>query len=131
MQVMPATAAEVAGWLDLPYAQGRLTSDWRYNATLGAAYLAHLAEEFGASLALRAAGYNAGPGRPRAWVQSIGDPRQAAVDVVDWVEMVPFTETRTYIMRVLEGVVIYGLRAGVGDSPTGLIRATDLLRGGG
>ena len=53
-------------------------------------------------MALVASGYNAGPGRPRRWISEFGDPRRAEVDVVDWVETIPFTETRTYVMRVAE-----------------------------
>ena len=74
---------------------------------MGAAYLKRLVEEFGPSIALIASGYNAGPGRPRNWIEQFGDPRRADVDVVDWVEMIPFAETRTYVMRVAESVVIY------------------------
>lgn len=125
MQLMPGTGKLMAQKLSLPFDQARLTNDPAYNANLGAGYLAHLAEEFGSSLALRAAGYNAGPGRPRAWIQTLGDPRQPSVDVIDWVEMVPFTETRTYIMRVAEGAVIYGGRAG----QSGPVNVTGLLRG--
>ncbi|MFN7597182.1 MAG: transglycosylase SLT domain-containing protein, partial [Cereibacter sp.] len=88
----------------------RLTSDPAYNAALGSEYLKVLLDEFGPSIALIAAGYNAGPGRPRAWVEQFGDPRRADVDVVDWVEMIPFSETRTYVMRVAESVVIYRAR---------------------
>lgn len=127
MQLMPGTAKLMAQKLGLPHRPGSLTSDPAYNATLGSAYLAHLAEEFGPSIALRAAGYNAGPGRPRAWVTEFGDPRQASVDVVDWVEMVPFTETRTYIMRVVEGVAIYRAR----QAPDKSVSVTALLRGTG
>jgi soluble lytic murein transglycosylase len=117
MQVMPATAKLVAGELALPYDRARLTADPAYNVTLGSAYLAGLVEEFGPSVALAAAGYNAGPGRPRRWIAEFGDPRTAGVDVVDWVETIPFTETRTYVMRVAEAVVIYRarLRGSVGS----------------
>jgi soluble lytic murein transglycosylase len=107
MQVMPATAQEVAGWLDLPYALGRLTSDWRYNATLGAAYLAHLQDQFGPSPVMIAAGYNAGPSRPRAWISERGDPRLGQMDVIDWIEHIPFRETRNYVQRVTESLMIY------------------------
>lgn len=127
MQLMPGTAKMMAGKLGLPHRPAALTTDPAYNARLGAAYLAHLAEEFGPSLALRAAGYNAGPGRPRAWVADLGDPRKPAVDVVDWVEMVPFTETRTYIMRVAEGVAIYAARQAPGQP----VAISALLRGTG
>ncbi|HMO06386.1 MAG TPA: lytic transglycosylase domain-containing protein [Paracoccaceae bacterium] len=110
MQVMPGTAELVAKELSLPYARGRLTSDPGYNVTLGAAYLKKLLDEFGPSVALIAAGYNAGPGRPRRWIGTLGDPRLPSVDPVDWVESVPISETRTYIMRVVEGLVIYRAR---------------------
>jgi soluble lytic murein transglycosylase len=110
MQVMPETARMMADVLGLPFDAGRLTSDPAYNARLGAAYLERLIDEFGPSIALVAAGYNAGPGRPRAWLREFGDPRDTDTDVVDWVEAVPFTETRTYIMRVAEARVVYGAR---------------------
>ena len=125
MQLMPGTARMMAAKLGLPHRPAALTTDPAYNARLGAAYLAHLAEEFGDSVALRAAGYNAGPGRPRAWVSELGDPRKPGVDVVDWVEMVPFTETRTYIMRVAEGVAIYRARQAPGQP----VAISALLRG--
>ena len=68
---------------------------------------AQMVDEFGPSVALIASGYNAGPRRPREWIAAYGDPRLASVDVVDWVENIPFAETRTYVMRVAESVVIY------------------------
>ena len=107
MQVLPTTAKHMADALGLPFDQGRLTSDPAYNVTLGAEYLRKMMDEFGPSVALIAAGYNAGPGRPRNWIAAFGDPRLPSVDVVDWIESIPFAETRTYVMRVAEGVVIY------------------------
>ena len=107
MQVMPETARMMASKLGKGFDRARLTSDPAYNAALGSEYLKQLLEEFGPSIALIASGYNAGPGRPRAWVEQFGDPRRDDVDVVDWVEMIPFSETRTYVMRVAESVVIY------------------------
>jgi soluble lytic murein transglycosylase len=126
MQVMPETARMMANRTGRPYDRARLTSDPAYNAVLGTAYLKQLIEEFGPSIALVAAGYNAGPGRPRAWVDAFGDPRREAVDVVDWIETIPFTETRTYIMRVAESVVIYRARL---KGETGPVRITAELRG--
>ncbi len=110
MQLMPDTAKQMAEDEDLDYAKGRLTADPAYNVTLGSAYLAGLIEEFGPAVALVASGYNAGPGRPRRWIAEFGDPRLASVDVVDWVETIPFSETRTYVMRVAEALVIYRAR---------------------
>ncbi|MDB5660804.1 MAG: lytic transglycosylase [Cypionkella sp.] len=107
MQVMPATAEHVAKGLGETSSAGRLISDPPFNVRMGSIYLSHMIEEFGPSVALVASGYNAGPGRPRKWITQFGDPRKDSVDVVDWVEMIPFSETRTYVMRVAEGVVIY------------------------
>lgn len=126
MQVMPATAEEVAGNLGLPYSKPRLTSDWEYNATLGAAYLAYLTEEFGPTPVMIAAGYNAGPSRPKRWIDEFGDPRLREMDIVDWIEHIPFRETRDYVMRVTESIPIYEARL---TGTTGAIRFTDLLLG--
>ncbi len=125
MQLMPGTAREVAGQLGLPYVAARLT-EWEYNATLGTRYLATLQEMFGTSPVLVAAGYNAGPGRPRQWIAARGDPRHASVDVVDWIEHIPFTETRTYVMRVSESIPVYRARL---TGETGPIAFTALLKG--
>lgn len=110
MQVLPSTAKLMADRLGEPFEAGKLFSDPAFNVRMGAAYLAQMVEEFGPSIALVASGYNAGPGRPRRWITEFGDPRQPGTDIVDWVETIPFTETRTYVMRVVEGVVIYRAR---------------------
>lgn len=126
MQVLPGTAKLMAGKLGKPFDAPRLTSDPAYNVAMGAAYLAEMVEEFGPSIALIASGYNAGPGRPRRWIGEFGDPRRADVDVVDWVETIPFAETRTYVMRVAEGVVIYRAKL---KGAVGPVRITDELKG--
>ena len=126
MQVLPGTAKLMAEKLGKPFEAGKLISDPAYNVTMGAAYLAEMAEEFGPSIALIAAGYNAGPGRPRRWMGEFGDPRRPDVDVVDWVETIPFAETRTYVMRVAEGVVIYRAKL---KGAVGPVRITDELKG--
>ena len=110
MQLMPATAEEVAGKLGEPYSRARLTSDWEYNARLGARYLRELQDEFGPSPVQIAAGYNAGPSRPKTWMDERGDPRLGVVDVVDWIEHIPFRETRNYVMHVAESLPIYEAR---------------------
>ncbi|MGV8988208.1 MAG: transglycosylase SLT domain-containing protein [Cypionkella sp.] len=107
MQLLPTTAAKVAKDQGLSYSASRLASDPTYNATLGAAYLKEMVDRFGPAVSLIAAGYNAGPGRPQQWMAAFGDPRLASVDPIDWVETIPFNETRSYVMRVTEGVVIY------------------------
>ena len=125
MQVLPSTAKLVAPRVGLVYDAGRL-NDPAYNVRIGTGYLAELVEQFGPSIALVASGYNAGPGRPKRWKDMFGDPRDASVDVIDWVEMIPFTETRTYVMRVTESLVIYRaiLRGSVGP-----VNVTGELRG--
>lgn len=120
MQVMPGTAKMMATRTGLPYEVDRLTTDPAYNAALGSTYLAQLIEEFGPAITLVAAGYNAGPGRPRRWITELGDPRSADVDPVDWIEHLPFTETRNYVMRVAESVVIYRARLAGVSGPVGM-----------
>lgn len=126
MQLMPATAEEVAGELGLPFSRAMLTADWAYNATLGARYLANLERSFGPSPVLVAAGYNAGPSRPRTWIGLRGDPRKGEMDVIDWIEHIPFAETRNYVMRVTESMPVYRARL-TGES--GPIEFTALLVG--
>ena len=125
MQVLPETAERMAKGLGLEYSLSKLYEP-SFNTQVGSAYLAKMVEEFGPSIALVASGYNAGPGRPRRWITELGDPRLPEVDVVDWVEMIPIGETRTYVMRVVEGVVIYRakLRGSVGP-----VRVTAELKG--
>lgn len=127
MQVMPGTAKDVAGELGIPYDRDGLTGDPAYNVTLGATYLAGLIEIFGPAPVLVSIGYNAGPSRSVAWVEERGDPRDPAVDVVDWVEMIPFRETRNYVMRVTESLMIY--RARLKGLPQS-VRMIDFLRKG-
>ncbi|MEL7344194.1 MAG: lytic transglycosylase domain-containing protein [Pseudomonadota bacterium] len=110
MQLMPATAREVAGELGLPYSRARLTSDPVYNAALGTEYLDMLIDMMSGNLAMVAAGYNAGPGRPRQWAARFGDPRSGGMDPVDWIEHIPFSETRNYAMRVMESLPVYRAR---------------------
>ena len=114
MQVMPQTARAVAGDMGVlaGHSTDRLLSDWRYNAALGARYLAGLAGTFNGNVVMMAAGYNAGPGRPIRWMQTFGDPRGNDVDIVDWIEFIPFDETRNYVMRVTESLPVYRARLG-------------------
>ncbi len=107
MQLMPATAQIMSRKVGLRYAAAKLTTDPVFNATLGSAYLAELIDEFGKNYVLVSAGYNAGPGRPRRWIELYGDPRDPGTDPVDWIEHIPFRETRNYAMRVTESLPIY------------------------
>ncbi|WP_436640937.1 transglycosylase SLT domain-containing protein [Microbaculum sp. FT89] len=123
MQMMPATAKATARSVGQPYDLKRLTADPRYNATLGAAHLGELADYYDNAYALVFAAYNAGPGRVSEWVERFGDPRKGEIDPVDWVELIPFNETRNYVQRVMEGLQVY--RASLGGSQKLLI-ADDL-----
>lgn len=127
MQLMPGTAKEMARKLDEPYDRDRLTSDPAYNARLGAAYLKGLRDRFGTSTALTASGYNAGPGRPIQWLKAFGDLRKDA-DPVDWVELIPFDETRNYVMRVTEAMPVY--RARIMGEPAPIVPTWELTGGG-
>lgn len=118
MQVMPATAKTVAGELGIlaNHKTSLLTSDWQYNARLGANYLAGLAGTFRGNVVMVAAGYNAGPHRPEAWMERYGDPRGLDIEeMIDWIEHIPFNETRNYVMRVTESLPVY--RARLGEEP--------------
>lgn len=128
MQLMPKTARAVAETLEVDFEAGLLMTDWRYNARLGAAYLVRLQEEFGNSPVLVSVGYNAGPSRARNWIKAFGDPRSEKVDVVDWIEHIPFRETRNYVMRVAESLPVYRARLTERTPPLDLIKE---LRNGG
>lgn len=110
MQLMPATAQAVARYLNIPYSRDRLTSEPAYNARLGTAYLDELMEIFDGNIIMASAGYNAGPGRPLRWMKTRGDPRMGQIDIVDWIEHIPFNETRNYVMRVAESLPVYRAR---------------------
>ncbi len=109
MQLMPATAREQAGKLGLPFDVDRLIGDQQYNATLGSAYLQRLVDRWGGNAMLAVASYNAGAGNVNKWIRANGDPRAPDVDVIDWIERIPFSETRIYVWRVLENSVMYDL----------------------
>nr|WP_318527416.1 lytic transglycosylase domain-containing protein [Roseobacter sp. WL0113] len=117
MQIMPATGRDVAAAMGRgsTHSTERLISDPVYNAELGAAYLAGLAARFRGNVVMMSAGYNAGPGRPDRWMVTYGDPRAGEVDMIDWIEHIPFRETRNYVMRVTESLPIY--RARLGQEP--------------
>src|SRR4029077_4604747 len=92
------------------YDWDRMVSDPVYNTQMGAAELSALLSEYKGSHIMTFAGYNAGRGRVRDWVKAYGDPRDPNVDPVDWVERIPFSETRNYVQRVMENVLVYSVR---------------------
>jgi soluble lytic murein transglycosylase len=126
LQLMPGTAKIVAKASGLPYSLDRLTSDAGYNATLGAAHLAELVDGFNGSYIMSFAAYNAGRSRVMKWVAQYGDPRDPNVDAVDWIERIPFSETRNYVMRCMENLQVYRARLG----EPALVISRDLNRGG-
>ncbi|WP_299966142.1 lytic transglycosylase domain-containing protein [uncultured Roseobacter sp.] len=119
MQVMPATGREVATRMGRAsgHSTQRLMSDPAYNAELGATYLSGLAARFRGNVVMMSAGYNAGPGRPDRWMLAYGDPRRPEIDMIDWIEHIPFRETRNYVMRVTESLPIYRARLGLDPLP--------------
>jgi soluble lytic murein transglycosylase len=113
MQLMPATAREMAREAGIATDEMRLVSDWPHNARLGAAYLAQLRGRYEGNPLLMAAAYNAGPGRVAGWLETHGDPRGMSPEqVLDWIEHLPFRETRNYVMRVAESLPVYRARLG-------------------
>jgi len=126
LQLMPATAKRMASDLQIPFSQQRLLTDPQYNLTLGRAYLEDMLGRFGGSYVLAVAAYNAGPARVSEWEHEMGDPRAKDVDVIDWVEGIPFRETRSYVQRVLENLQVYRLR--MGDRNLAFSLALDLKR---
>ena len=107
MQLMPATAAQEARRLGVGFSQSRLTDDPGYNILLGSHHLLGLMERWGGNAVLVAASYNAGSGNVNRWIASNGDPRNSSVDVLQWIEDIPFSETRNYVQRVIENTIVY------------------------
>jgi len=111
LQLLPGTAKSVARRNGLSYSYKKLTRDAGYNATLGAAYLSEQLEKFGNSYILTFAAYNAGPRRVSEWLERFGDPRgKKLYQVIDWIEQIPFTETRKYVQRIMENYQVYKTR---------------------
>ena len=125
MQVTPVAAQDSAKRFKTIYDKARLLSDPVYNMQMGAAELAGLLDQYRGSWILTFAGYNAGRGRVRQWIASLGDPRDKHVDPVDWVERIPIAETRNYVQRIMENLQVYRARFGGG---TKLLIEADLRR---
>jgi len=126
MQLMPATAAITARKVGLNYSANML-DDPNYNMQLGQAYLGQMISTFSGSYPMAIAAYNAGPGRPSQWTAFCGDPRGGATDPLDFIECIPFSETRNYVMRVMEGMQVYRAKLAGGSAPITL--SADLKRG--
>jgi soluble lytic murein transglycosylase len=126
MQLMPATAAVLARRLGEPYSASRLY-EADYNVRLGTYYLGNMVDNFGGSYVMAAASYNAGPNHMPDWTASCGDPRTSTTDPVDFIECIPFSETRNYVMRIMESLEVYRARMNGGRGQLTLTR--DLKRG--
>jgi soluble lytic murein transglycosylase len=113
LQILPGTAKGVASRHGIAYTAAKLTTDPGYNATLGAHYLGEQIDAFGGSYILTFIAYNAGPRRVPDWIARYGDPRGKSIDeVIDWIERIPFPETRNYVQRVMENYQVYKVRLG-------------------
>ena len=126
MQVTPEAGRYVTKKFGATYDEKRLLSDQTYNVALGAAELGDLYADYRGSHIMTFAGYNAGRGRVKEWIARYGDPRDPKVDPIDWVERIPFSETRNYVQRVLENLQVYRVRFGGGSR---LLIEADLRRG--
>jgi soluble lytic murein transglycosylase len=126
MQLMPSTAKILARRIGVSYSPGQLDEP-EYNMRLGANFLGQLVTQFSGSYIMAAAGYNAGPGRPTQWATFCGDPRGGATDPIDFIECIPFSETRNYVMRVMENMEVYRAKLAGGSAP--LTITADLKRG--
>lgn len=127
MQVMPATARLIARQYKLKYSKSKLTEDPSYNVRLGTAYIADRLRDFGGSYIKTIAGYNAGPGRVMQWTRRFGNPSSKDIDPIDWIERIPFTETRNYVKKVLANMQVY--RSLLGNEQNALQLRQDLYRG--
>lgn len=126
MQVMTITAKHICNDYKIKCQIKRLLTDPAYNAMIGSAYIGDRMREFDGSYVLTLSGYNAGPGRTRQWMRKFGDPRKAKIDPLNWIERIPFEETRAYVGKVLANIQMY--RARLGQEPA--LRLTeDLQRG--
>lgn len=127
MQMMPATARETARRAGIPFDWEKLGQDPLYAARMGAAHLNDLLKEWRGSYILTFAAYNAGSPNVKKWIAAYGDPRDPEVDAVDWVERIPFSETRNYVQRVMENLQVYRERL---NQRTAYLIDYDLKRGG-
>ena len=126
MQLLPGTAREQCGKMGIGYDTARLTSDPAFNVMLGSAYFQRLLGNWSGSYPLAVASYNAGSGNVRKWINAYGDPRSPGVDMINWIERIPFEETRGYVQRVLENSVVYDTINPTAERPSAIHLSTYL-----
>lgn len=129
MQIKPSTGKELANDIGLQGSIKNLLRNREYNVLLGSTYLRDRLNDFHGSFIMAIAAYNAGPRRLNDWLPEIGDPRTGNIDPIDWIEHIPYGETRNYIMRVMEAITVYRIRLDGKPSPINL--REDLFRGYG
>jgi soluble lytic murein transglycosylase len=112
LQILPSTAQDVARRYGVAYAGAESLFKPETNLAIGCYHVKDLLDGLGGSWVLAIAGYNAGKARALSWTTTHGDPRDGKVDVIDWIEAIPFDETRNYVMRVLENALAYKVRRG-------------------
>lgn len=117
MQILPSTAKQMSKELGIKFSYKKLKSDANYNVKLGSAYLSKLIDIYEGSYLLAFAAYNAGPRKVNEWIKLYGDPRDSLVSVINWVEHIPYKETRNYVMRVSESLHVYRIRIN-GSTPS-------------
>ncbi len=125
MQLMPRTAKDVAKKINVRYDERNLTNP-KYNMQLGTTFATQQIARFDGSYVLALAGYNAGPGRVREWIEKFGDPRDPIVDPIDWIELIPINETRNYVQRIMESLQVYRSKLAGGHGQLTLVN--DLKR---
>lgn len=116
MQMINATARSTARRHRIPYSRTRMTSDINYSANLGAHHLRDLLKDYNGSYIMTCIAYNAGPRRVSRWIKKYGDPRKGEIDPIDFLESIPFSETRNYVQRVIENMQVYRARLNGGSS---------------
>jgi len=125
MQLMPRTAKDVAKKINIKYDERHLSNP-KYNMQLGTTFATQQIARFDGSYVLALAGYNAGSGRVREWMDKFGDPRDPNVDPIDWIELIPINETRNYVQRIMESLQVYRSKLAGGHGQLALVR--DLKR---
>ncbi len=121
MQIMPATAKATAAYAGITWRPNDLARDTTYNMQIGMAELSKNLGDWNGSYVLTFAAYNAGPNNVKKWLNSYGDPRSPTVDPIDWIELIPFNETRNYVQRVLENTQVYRARTSGGSAPSRIL----------
>ncbi len=107
MQIMPGTVRAISRKTGVALDPRLVASNRNYNVAVGSHYFAEMLTQYSGNVTLAAAAYNAGPGSSNDWIRRFGDPRGTAIDIVDWIELIPFRETRGYVKKIVATYVSY------------------------